>query len=113
MTLKGLQYYLTCCDHVIQWHRPYCIYTLSLNQVVHVSFPTTPSFHNNGSPRLGSSPPSPPQNGALPPSTDWPVSGCYTSSFSLSSPDEECAGTDHSLPLPAAYVDMLIHGPQA
>ncbi|KAK6300484.1 hypothetical protein J4Q44_G00285820 [Coregonus suidteri] len=40
----------------------------------------------------GSSPPSPPQNGALPPSSDWPVSGCYTSSFSLSSPDEESAG---------------------
>uniref|UniRef100_A0AAZ3ST04 Trinucleotide repeat-containing gene 6C protein n=1 Tax=Oncorhynchus tshawytscha TaxID=74940 RepID=A0AAZ3ST04_ONCTS len=40
----------------------------------------------------GSSPPSPPQNGALPPSADWPVSGCYTSSFSLSSPDEESAG---------------------
>lgn len=40
---------------------------------------------------LGSSPTSS-QNEALPPSTDWPVSG-YTSSFSLSSPEMEDAGT--------------------
>uniref|UniRef100_A0A3P8XSM1 Trinucleotide repeat-containing gene 6C protein n=1 Tax=Esox lucius TaxID=8010 RepID=A0A3P8XSM1_ESOLU len=39
----------------------------------------------------GSSPPSPCQNGA-PPSTEWPIPGCYTSPFSLSSPDEESAG---------------------
>lgn len=40
---------------------------------------------------LGSSPTSS-QNEALPPSTDWPVSA-YTSSFSLSSPETDDAGT--------------------
>lgn len=40
---------------------------------------------------LGSSPTSS-QNEALPPSTDWPVSA-YTSSFSLSSPETDNAGT--------------------
>lgn len=39
----------------------------------------------------GSSPTSS-QNEALPPSTDWPVSA-YTSSFSLSSPEADDAGT--------------------
>lgn len=49
---------------------------------------------------LGSSPTSS-QNEALPPSTDWPVSA-YTSSFSLSSPEMDDAGTwfIHNLPLP-------------
>lgn len=40
---------------------------------------------------LGSSPTSS-QNEAVPPSTDWPVSA-YTSSFSLSSPETDDAGT--------------------
>lgn len=40
---------------------------------------------------LGSSPTSS-QNEALPPSTDWPVTA-YTSSFSLSSPETDDAGT--------------------
>ena len=49
---------------------------------------------------LGSSPTSS-QNEALPPSTDWPVSA-YTSSFSLSSPEMDDAGTwfVHNPPLP-------------
>lgn len=48
----------------------------------------------------GSSPTSS-QNEALPPSTDWPVSA-YTSSFSLSSPETDDAGTwfIHNLPPP-------------
>uniref|UniRef100_A0AAX7UQ69 Trinucleotide repeat-containing gene 6C protein n=1 Tax=Astatotilapia calliptera TaxID=8154 RepID=A0AAX7UQ69_ASTCA len=41
--------------------------------------------------RSGGSSPTSSQNEALPPSTDWPVSG-YTSSFSLSSPEMEDAG---------------------
>lgn len=49
---------------------------------------------------LGSSPTSS-QNEALPPSSDWPVSA-YTSSFSLSSPETDDAGTwfIHNSPLP-------------
>lgn len=62
----------------------------------------------------GSSPSSS-QSEALPPSTDWPVSG-YTSSFSLSSPEMDDTGTlvcaNPSLRSPAEFLVTAAPEPQ-